>query len=372
MKKEKIKHICFLTAFISASFSWMRTASAHHSEHGYETALITAADALPYQNSFLKKIIGETNSEESSTFSSLNLAEHNKIVHFCRKVDNLYKKLKWENSDCLSLPWQFDRISESGEPLVYIELPFRNKNTPKTESERHFQNTTLIFGGVHPDELTPIYISFLLASSFYNQPELYTPNHVVIAPLINPDGFFAHPSKRNNANGVDLNRNFPTQTWPSSAYQDWLKHRDKRKFPGRFANSEQGTRFQIDLIERFNPDKLISLHSPLAFLDLDYEENKTKKEPHSSIYKKLRELTKIISQGAGHYQIRDFGIYPGSLGNYAGRERLVPTITLELKSSDPDLAKKFWDDFSPGLISAVQYEFKRPQMSTSPLLPMTK
>lgn len=351
MKKEKTKPIHLLVALI------------------YSTLSLTA-EAVPNQNNFLKKIVGETQTQDSATEPVLNIAEQNKIIEFCKKIEARYEIFKWGKSRCLELPWQFDRISENGEPLVYIELPFKNKS--KDDAERYFQNTTLIFGGVHPDELTPIYLSFSLAYSFYTQPELYTPNHVIIAPLINPDGFFTSPIKRNNVNGVDLNRNFPTQAWASSAYKDWLKHKDKRKFPGHFANSEQGTRFQIDLIENFNPDKLISLHSPLAFLDLDYEENKTKKAPLTPIYKKLRELTSIISQSAGQYQIRDFGVYPGSLGNYAGRERLVPTITLELKSSSSHLAQKFWTDFSPGLMNAVQYQFKRPQVANSPLLLNTK
>ncbi|MGP8154830.1 MAG: M14 family zinc carboxypeptidase [Smithella sp.] len=34
---------------------------------------------------------------------------------------------------------------------------------------------------------------------------------IVIAPLLNSDGFLSTPSTRVNANGVDINRNFPTK-----------------------------------------------------------------------------------------------------------------------------------------------------------------
>ena len=39
---------------------------------------------------------------------------------------------------------------------------------------------------------------------------------IVIAPLVNPDGFFSKPPKRTNSRGVDINRNFPTRDWRQS------------------------------------------------------------------------------------------------------------------------------------------------------------
>ena len=133
-----------------------------------------------------------------------------KIVDVCARVDYVYKKLMWGNSPCLNLPWKYDFVSELGKPLIYWEYSSTNKN-----SELEKKNTTIILGGVHADELTPIHMAFKIAQTLHDDPESYKDVRVIIAPLVNPDGFFAHPFKRTNANGVDLNRNFPTRTWES-------------------------------------------------------------------------------------------------------------------------------------------------------------
>ena len=40
---------------------------------------------------------------------------------------------------------------------------------------------------------------------------------IIIAPLVNPDGFVRQNPTRTNANGVDPNRNFFTEDWHSKA-----------------------------------------------------------------------------------------------------------------------------------------------------------
>lgn len=278
------------------------------------------------------------------------------IAELCAKVDRTYEKLSWGKSPCISLPWKFDYVSESGQPLIYWEF------LDPTLTEEQKKNTTLILGGVHPDELTPIHLAFQFAETLFNRPELYSGAHVIVAPLVNPDGFFANPPKRTNANGVDLNRNFPTATWNRYAYQVWKNSpiKDRRKFPGYFANSEQGTKFQANLIDKFKPDKVISIHAPLALLDLDYELPKLLNSYKlTEQQKKARDLAEILARNAGNYKVKGIGIYPGSLGNYAGNERIIPTITLEMSSSNPRFVKKFWKEFSPGLFKAIKFQFNR-------------
>jgi protein MpaA len=285
-----------------------------------------------------------------------------KIIDVCSRVDYVYKKLNWGNSPCLNLPWKYDFVSEDGKPLIYWEYSTENANL-----ELEKKNTTLILGGVHADELTPIHMAFKIAQTLHDNPVTYKDVRVIIAPLVNPDGFFAHPFKRTNSNGVDLNRNFPTRTWDSYAYKEWFnaRNKDSRKFPGYYANSEQGTRFQTDLINKFKPDRIISIHAPLAFLDLDFDYKRlfNKASKLTDDQKKAKEIANIISRNAGNYRIMDFGIYPGSLGNYAGNERTIPTITLELSSSNPNKVTQFWKDFSPGIFKAIKYEFKPNQVA---------
>ena len=41
-----------------------------------------------------------------------------------------------------------------------------------------------------------------------------------------------------------------------------------------------------------------------------------------------------MSKKASGYKITDYPFFTGSLGNYAGNERQIPTYTLELPNSD--------------------------------------
>ena len=55
----------------------------------------------------------------------------------------------------------------------------------------------------------------------------------------------------------------------------------------------------------------------------------------------------------------DYSFYPGSLGNFAGNERDIPTITLELETTDPKKIDEYWKKFLPGLMQSVKYPFKK-------------
>jgi murein peptide amidase A len=286
--------------------------------------------------------------------AALSAAKQKRIDTLCERVEQEYRALRWGKSPCRAVPWSFTRISERGYPLVYFE--FNGLRSPKYQSGT--DETTLVLGGVHPDELTPIHLAFRFAQELANNPEIFADRRVVVAPLVNPDGFFAKPYRRTNWNGVDLNRNFATSDWWANARKFWIGRRnaDARHFPGRVPQSEEGTRFQSDLIDRFDADKVISVHSPLGFLDYDGPGD-TKLYNLSAGEKRARELAHVVSRKTNNYSIRDYTFFPGSLGNYSGNERNIPTVTLELKSSDPRKVGRYWQEFSPGLISAVRYDF---------------
>ena len=74
-----------------------------------------------------------------------------------------------------------------------------------------------------------------------------------------------------NTIGIDINRNFPTKDWYKNALRQWnMKyHKNKRYDPGKKPASEQETMFQMALIKRFKPQKILTLHSPLNFFDYD-------------------------------------------------------------------------------------------------------
>jgi len=270
------------------------------------------------------------------------------IADFCKKIHHHYARYGWEEEPCGNLDWQVDLTSKHGSPLIYLTIG----------SGEH---TTLILGGVHPDELTPIPISFRFAR-FMAQTMTDDEKkdiRVVIAPLVNPDGFLIDRPTRTNANGVDVNRNFFTLDWYDRAKLFWRSYRGRqaRYFPGYFPNSEIETMFQIDMMEKFRPDKIVSLHAPLGFLDYDGPGSISSGKMTKS-EEQARKLVQGISKKSKNYRVVNYAFYPGSLGNFAGNERNIPTITLELETTDPKKVEDYWQQFLPGLVYTVQYPFK--------------
>lgn len=321
------------------------------SEASAQPAFPVRADALP-----------------TSVFEVLGTGKRTRdalyVKRFCGKLEGVYKRYKWGTSPCLELPWRFDRVSERGEPLVYWEfnsvaapgaVPLQMGSVPVSS----LSETTLVLGGVHPDEITPVHLVFAFARSLAENPALYRGRRVIVAPLVNPDGMFVFPPKRTNANGIDLNRNFPTQDWFQRASHKWKQRKlDPRHFPGFSPHTEEGTRFQADLIGKFEPDKLITVHAPLGFFDYDGpgDEKRSQLSEHE---RRARELASLLSRTVRNYKVVDYGFFPGSLGNFSGNERAIPTVTLELASTNPRLVDKYWKEFQPALLKAVNYEFRR-------------
>ena len=293
----------------------------------------------------------------SNNFSSFVLAENSMqpaITSMCEQLKQAYRLYKWDatREGCgTNIKWKSSLKSHDGSPLIWAEFGSG-------------QSTTLILGGVHADELTPIPLVFRFANHLAEHPELLSKDsRVVIAPLVNPDGFLKRIKTRTNVHGVDLNRNFFTRDWYNSAKHWWAerRQRNERHFPGHLPNSEIETLFQIWLIDTFKPDKIISIHAPLGFYDYDGPGEHQPKELTDS-QQKAKKLVRAMSESSRNYKIVDYSFYPGSLGNYAGNERGIPTVTLELETTNPDKANAYWLQFSPGLEQAVRYPYTNPTL----------
>ena len=125
-------------------------------------------------------------------------------------------------------------------------------------------------------------------------------------PVLNPDGLAQNT--RTNANNVDLNRNFPATTWEYTNKNEY--------WGGEKPASEVETRFLINIIEEFKPKLILTLHAPYKVVNYD---------GNALVY------AKEISKLTGYPVSSDIGYpTPGSFGTYAGIEKNIPVITLEL------------------------------------------
>ncbi|BBE50974.1 hypothetical protein OYT1_ch1418 [Ferriphaselus amnicola] len=186
----------------------------------------------------------------------------------------------------------------------------------------------LVIGGIHGDELTSVSTVFRWLS-WIDQSDALNYQWRVI-PVANPDGLFARPSTRVNANGVDINRNFETPDWEKDAKTYWVgrTHSDPRRDPGKNAGSEIETRWLEGHVEEFQPDLVVSVHAPYNLLDYDGS---------------VPEPTRF-----GRLHLNRLGVYPGSMGNYSGVFKQIPIITIELPNATtmPSLSdqRAMWDD----------------------------
>ena len=261
---------------------------------------------------------------------------------FCAETRSLYKKNSWGKFVCPKLEARVYGFSVQQRPLVYFEV-----GDPKSEK------VTLIQCAIHGDEVPAIAMCMNLIHEIEGKlREIPPETRIIIQPVLNPDGLFARKPQRQNASGVDINRNFPTSDWASKALESWEKkdRKSDRKFPGTAPNSEPETQALVRFIEKFKPQKIISIHTPLGFLDLD---------SHGSTDKQRRAkyLAVNMSKNSGNYRFIRFGFYPGSLGNFAGKQKEIPVYTLELPEgvSRPTV-DNYWKKFRVALWRAIDFD----------------
>jgi protein MpaA len=239
----------------------------------------------------------------------------------------------WTDIKLRTISWEYYRTTKNKNPLIFTT--FGNSTG----------NCILFIGCVHGDELPTAYLMFKLAHYVKDNPALFKDKCIVIAPLLNPDGFLAASPTRVNANGVDINRNFATKDWQAEALSQWVNKggKNKRYYPGTKPASEQETMFQMALIKRFKPQKILSVHSPLNFFDYD--------GPSSDLNSFEQWIEQICKET--NHPLKKFGYFPGSLGNYAGHERNIFTLTLELPSSDPKRGNEYFQKFQPSILKFI-------------------
>jgi len=266
---------------------------------------------------------------------------------FCDAVNLKFKEFQWDSIICNPDRWEIFDYSTSGNPLLYQEFGFTNpgNNGP----------VNLVLCGVHGDEPSAVFQCFnLVRDIVYDNPLAAKHLKIVVAPIVNPDGFFLN--SRQNADGVDPNRNLPTRDWHMHAHKVWERHnRDPRKYPGDSPGTAAEARLQTYLIEKYHPDKVISFHAPLGFLDFDGPGDR-KYYDLVRVEKRARHLGLSMESDTKKFlKFVDYRFYPGSLGNYAGNEREIPTYTLELPTAFASKAHDYWTIMRMALINALSY-----------------
>lgn len=268
------------------------------------------------------------------------------IQRFCTDLKKKFDEYGWGEPRCEDFKWNHVRNSNLGTPLIWTVFG--------DEKSASAENTTVVMCGVHGDEITPVKFCWDLIRELRMNHD-FKDKVVVVAPLVAPDSFFKDKPTRTNGRGIDVNRNFPTQDWRLEAHKRWKQHgHDKRKFPGHQAGSEQETIFQMNLILRYKPNKVISVHAPLSLLDYDGP------TLTSESGKSAQELLQQMSQKSSGYKVSNYPVFPGSLGNWAGKEKHIPTYTLELPNTNFKESERFWNLFKDAMIYAVDNKMKPP------------
>lgn len=97
------------------------------------------------------------------------------------------------------------------QPILIKEYPPLGNRTPRAR--------VLMLGGIHGDEYSSVSIVFKWMQTL----DRYHSGlfHWRVVPLLNPDGLLQAESSRLNANGIDLNRNFPTPDWYAQTRDYW-------------------------------------------------------------------------------------------------------------------------------------------------------
>ena len=199
----------------------------------------------------------------------------------------------------------------------------------------HGSETVLLLASIHGNEAAGTPLLERVGQHLGHVPHLLEGRRVILVPIVNPDGVASN--RRLNARNVDLNRNFPAENF------------DKAKRHGALPLSEPESRALHRLLQTHPPDRIVSLHEPLACVDYD--------GPGEDLAQHLA--------AAGPLPVRKLGGRPGSLGSYAGELLKVPIITLELPATAARMdIDELWTRYGAMLLAAIEYD--PPQQPAAP------
>ena len=167
----------------------------------------------------------------------------------------------------------------------------------------------LLFGAIHGDEAVTQLMLERLADELIERPP---GRETWIIPCLNVDGTLV--GTRNNANDVDLNRNFASKCWGTQRRPGYN--------PGAAAEDQPETQALVALIEHLQPHRLIAAHATYKMVNWDGCGE---------------QLAKEMAERCGYPIEHDMGYpTPGSFGTKYGVELGLEVITLESPYLLPD------------------------------------
>jgi protein MpaA len=162
--------------------------------------------------------------------------------------------------------------------------------------------TALLFGAIHGDEPVSQLMLERLADELVERPP---GRETWIVPVVNVDGLMA--GTRNNANDIDLNRNFASKTWGEQRRPGYN--------PGAAAEDQPETQALVKLIDEIKPHRIITVHATYRMVNWDGCSE---------------QLAREMAERCGYPAESDMGYpTPGSFGAKYGCEQNLEVITLE-------------------------------------------
>ena len=187
-------------------------------------------------------------------------------------------------------------------------------------------DTTLIMAAIHGNEPAGRGLVEQLSEHLRENLGVLAGRRVVLLPVANPDGMAA--GTRENAHGVDLNRNFDAPNRVDNATN------------GNSALTEPESRALQKIIKDYNPSRIVSIHQPLTCIDFD--------GPARALATRMAQYCDL--------PIKKLGAKPGSLGSFTGEQLKIPTITFELPEGAKSMsAAALWEQYGRSLMAAITY-----------------
>lgn len=201
---------------------------------------------------------------------------------------------------------------------------YASSNPDQLRSEKPI----LLMGGVHGDEPLGVHLAkktleFLEADAKSTQPTVKVP--WILIPVLNVNGY--EKNTRVNGRGVDLNRNYPAQSWSPEFEKE-------RYHPGPSPGSEPETQAIVQLVQGWKPRLLIHCHSWKPMIVCAGEPGHKDAER--------------LSRSSGYEMVPEIGYpTPGSLSQYGWIDNKIPVICIE--EADEAAPNEVWPRFADGM-----------------------